>query len=317
MAQETPPTAAGIDAASRSIDPVFLDSPLIENIGANIALGQRLLVKVETLNPVRSFKGRGAEWWLANLPASTEPIVSASAGNFGQSLAYAAVKRGRRPIIFASIRANPAKLDAMRRFGAEVILEGQDFDAAKSAARSFADARSLLFVEDGGDRFIAEGAGTIAKEITEALDRTDTALDAVLVPLGNGALLTGVGAWIKAYRPRCSVVGIVAATAPAMKLSWETGRLESTPTAVTIADGIAIREPVEYALASMKGLVDEVLDVDEGAITKGMDFCRKHYGLIVEPAGAVGVGALLIDGALFAGRTVATILCGSNILEAD
>lgn len=317
MAQQSRPSTNGIDAASRTIDPVFLQTPLIENAAANAAIGCRLLAKVETLNPIRSFKGRGAEWWMANLPESAEPIVSASAGNFGQGLAYAAGKRGRRAVIFASTEANATKLDAMRRLGAEVVLAGEDFDAAKAAARTFAYEQGFLFVEDGGDRFIAEGAGTIAKEITETLDRTRTVLDAVLVPLGNGALLTGIGAWIKSKRPKCVVVGVVAATAPAMKLSWERGRLESTRHAATIADGIAIREPVPYALTSMNEMVDEVLAVDEDAIREGMAFCRNHYGLIVEPAGAVGVAALIADRTLLNGRTVATVLCGSNVLQPD
>lgn len=291
MTTHQPPSVAGIDAAHGSIDPVFLSTPLIEHMTANAALNRRLLAKVEMLNPIRSFKGRGAEWWMANTPASMAPIVSASAGNFGQGLAYAAAKRGRPIIVFASKTANPLKLEAMRRLGAEVKLEGDDFDEAKIAARVFAHEQGLLFVEDGGDRFIAEGAGTIAKEITEALTRRGTALDAVLVPLGNGALLTGIGAWIKAKRPDCLVIGIVAATAPAMKLSFDNQRLEATETAGTIADGIAIRTPVPYALASMTGLVDKVITVDDKTIREGMDFCRRHYGLIVEPAGVVGLGS--------------------------
>ncbi len=128
------PSADGILAASKAIDPVFLNSPLIEQQSANAALGLRLFAKIETLNPIRSFKGRGTSWWLHNEPPGDTPIVSASAGNFGQGLAYAGRARGRRVVIFSATTANPGKVDAMRKLGAEVRLEGADFDAAKAHA---------------------------------------------------------------------------------------------------------------------------------------------------------------------------------------
>src|SRR5690606_13712303 len=161
----------------------------------------------------------------------------------------------------------------------------------------------------------AEGAGTIALEITEALQAQDS-LQAILVPLGNGALLTGIGAWMKAQLPSCRVIGVVASQAPAMKQSWESGTLVCTDSADTIADGIAVREPVQYALDTMRGVVDEVVAVDEQTLRDAMAFCRRHYGLIVEPAGVAGVAALLSAPQRFAGQTVATILCGSNVSEA-
>lgn len=310
------PTVEGIVAASRAIDSTFLDSPLVEQAAANAALGLRLLAKVETLNPIRSFKGRGTDWWMASLDDDDTPIVSASAGNFGQGLACAAAKRARALTIFASTHANPAKIAAMQRLGAAVVQEGEDFDSAKAAARRYADRNGCVFVEDGAERLIAEGAGTIAKEITEALDPRGIELDALFCPLGNGALLTGVGAWLEARTPSCRVIGVVAASAPAMKLSWESGSLVSTPAAATIADGIAVREPVPYALASMRATVDDVVAVDDDVIAAACAFCLEHYGLVVEPAGAVGVAAILADPSPFASRTVATVLCGSNVLPA-
>lgn len=313
MSTMTPPSAEGIAAAAGRIDPIFLNTPLVEHAEADAALGCRLLAKVETLNPIRSFKGRGTDWWLAHQAASDRPIVSASAGNFGQGLAYAARRRGRPLTVFAAAGANPGKVAAMRRLGATVSLEGADFDAAKVAARRFAAAEGLVFVEDGGERLIAEGAGTIAREITETLDQRQAPLDALVVPLGNGALLTGMGAWMRAARPATRVIGVVAAAAPAMKLSFEHGRAETTPEAATMADGIAVREPVGYALACMRSTVDEVLAVEEAAIGEAMAFCRRHYGLVVEPAGAAGLAAIIAFSDRFAGKTVATVLCGANI----
>jgi threonine dehydratase len=315
MNEQHHPSTQGIRAASLTIDPVFTNSPLISQQSADAELGMRLFAKVETLNPIRSFKGRGTDWWMHNEPPGDHPIVSASAGNFGQGLAYAGRVRGRSVVIYAAVTANPAKVDAMRRLDAEVRLEGEDFDAAKAAARAYAQIHGCPFVEDGALREIAEGAGTIALEITQHLSRDGVALDAIVVPLGNGALLTGIGTWMKAEAPRYKVIGVVAANAPAMKLSWENGTPSSTETASTCADGIAVRECVAYALDCMKTTVDEVWKVNETAIREAQDFSRIHYGLVVEEAGAAGIAALLGKGHELQGKTVATILCGGNVRD--
>lgn len=313
MSSAPPPSVENIVKAARLIDPVFTGSPLMAHHTADDALGLRLFAKVETLNPIRSFKGRGTDYFMAVQPPSAGAVVAASAGNFGQGLAYAAAKRGGKAVIFAATTANPRKLDAMARLGAEVILDGSDFDGAKTAARAYAATHGLTFVEDGAIPAIAEGAGTIALEMTEALAQRGVALDAAVIPLGNGALLTGVGAWLRAAAPACHIIGVVAAAAPAMKLSFDHGRLETTAAAATIADGIAVREPVAYALDCMREVVDEVLAVDEQSLKAAMAFCRDHYGLIVEPAGAAGIAALLEQGKAFAGKMVGTVLCGSNV----
>lgn len=316
MTQTPFPTAENILAASTRIDRAFLASPLVRQQQVDEILGLTLFAKVETLNAIRSFKGRGTDWWLQNQPESADPIVSASAGNFGQGLAFAGRKRGRPVIIYAATSANPGKIEAMRRLGAEVRLEGTDFDAAKAAARSFAAAHSYPFVEDGALREIAEGAGTIALEITEQLARDEIALDTIIVPLGNGALLNGIGTWIRARAPACRVIGVVASAAPAMKRSFETGTLVSTQTAATSADGIAVRECVPYALENMKHTVDEVWEVDETAIAEARTFSLRHFGLVVEEAGVAGLAAIITRRPDLAGRTVATILCGGNVRDA-
>ncbi|MGH6853861.1 MAG: threonine ammonia-lyase [Aestuariivirga sp.] len=315
MESQPLPSAAGITAAYAGIDPVFLDTPLVELAIAQAELGCRLLLKVETLNPTRAFKGRGTDWFLASAPKSEAALVTASAGNFGQGLAYAAVKRGRKAIVFAATTANPMKIAAMRRLGANVILKGEDFDAAKTEARAFAAKGGLVFVEDGAHAAIAEGAGTIALEITRQLERRRDTLDAILVPLGNGALLTGIGTWIKAALPSCRVVGIVAEVAPSMLLSWQQGSAIATPNAPTIADGIAVREPVPYALQSMATTVDEVWTVSETSILAAMRFVHEHCGLVVEPAGGAGLAAVLQHREKLQGMTVATVLCGGNLTQ--
>lgn len=307
------PSAQSIAVAATRINRLFTSSPLVEQRAANDLLGLRLFAKVETLNPIRSFKGRGTDWWLMNQPPSSDPIVSASAGNFGQGLAHAGARHGRPVIIYAATEANPGKIAAMRRLGAEVRLEGADFDAAKAAGRAFAETHGYAFVEDGALKEIAEGAGTVALEITEELQSRQIGLDAIVVPLGNGALLTGIGTWIKAKAPNCRVIGVVAASAPAMKTSFEAGMPTSTATAITSADGIAVRECVPYALDSMKTTVDHVWEVDEETIAAARRFCLQHYGLVVEEAGAAGLAGILAHKADLAGLTVATIFCGGNV----
>ena len=303
------PDPARIAAAARTIDPIFLASPLHHSDVLDKQLGCTLLAKVETLNPIRSFKGRGADLAMAALPSGVSRVVSASAGNFGQGIAYAGARRGIQTVIFAAVTANALKVEAMRRCGARVVLQGRDFDEAKLAGRSFAEASGSLFLEDGAVPEIAEGAGTIAYEMTGC----GAAFETVLVPLGNGALVTGMGAWFKAERPRCRVVGVVATGAPAMKLSWQSGVVVQTPAANTIADGIAVRVPLTYALAGMRGTVDEVLSVSETSILAAMRLVHEVLGLVVEPAGVVGIAALIEHADRFRGAHAATVLCGSNM----
>ncbi len=297
-----------IAEAAAIIDPVFRNSPQLAFETLSRALGAELVLKVETLNPIRSFKGRGADYYLDRLRDRT-PLVAASAGNFGQGIAYAARRRGIGVTIFAAEAANPLKIARMREFGAEVILAGADFDAAKAAARAHAARRMLRFVEDGRDVAIAEGAGSIAVELLA----WPKPFDAVLVPLGNGALIAGIGAWVKEKAPATRVIGVVASGAPAMANSWRSGKAEATASIDTIADGIAVRVPVPEALADMRGVVDDVLLVEDSAIVAAMRLLIEHAGLLAEPAGSAGLAAILAHREQFAGKRIATPLCGSNI----
>ncbi|HEX6103911.1 MAG TPA: pyridoxal-phosphate dependent enzyme [Alphaproteobacteria bacterium] len=301
---------ARIAAAASAIDPVFLNSPQLAFPALSEALGLDLTVKVETLNPIRSFKGRGTGWLVHELDDAT-PLVTASAGNFGQGLAYAARSRAVPVTVFAAETANPMKLERMRRLGAEVVLAGRDFDAAKEAARAHAEQRGHRFVEDGCEREIAEGAGTLALELLSGQAR----FDSILVPVGNGSLIIGIGSWMKEHSPATQVIGVCAAGAPSMARSWRSGRVETTATADTIADGIAARVPVPQALAEMQGVVDDMLLVEDRQIIAAMRLLVSHTGLVVEPAGAAGLAALLADPARFRGQRVATPLCGGNVTE--
>jgi threonine dehydratase len=298
-----------IKTASTRIDPVFLNTPLVGHPALDAALGCTLLAKIELLNPIRSFKGRGTELYAETELRAGQKVVCASAGNFGQGLARAAIRRGAACTVYASENANIAKVEAMRRLGATVVLEGPDFDAAKVAARHFAEVNGVQFVEDGAEPAIAEGAGTIGLEIATQAPN----IEILLVPLGNGALLAGIGTAMRHVAPQIKVIGVVAESAPAMLLSLEQGRLIETELANTIADGVAVRVPVPEALAMLRGVYDSIVAAPEAYIVRAMRLLHETLGVVVEPAGAIGVAAVLADPLRFSGQRVATVLCGGNL----
>jgi threonine dehydratase len=300
-----------IREAAEVIDPVFLNSPQFVSEPLSDRLGVTTVLKVESVNPIRTFKGRGTDYLLHRLGPQPAGFVCASAGNFGQGMAYAARKRGGRLTVFAATSANPLKVSLMRALGATVVLEGRDFDAAKESGRRHAETTGALWIEDGAAPEIAEGAGTIALE----LDRMSEKLDAVLVPLGNGALVNGIGTWVKRFSPATSVIAVCAIGAPAMELSWRAGRAVSTSSIDTIADGIGVRVPIPEALAEMRHAVDDVMLVTDDDLIAAMRMLQVDAGLLVEPAGAAGVAAVAKRQTDLAGKRVAVVLTGGNITE--
>jgi threonine dehydratase len=293
------------------IDPAFRETPQFLAETLSERLGLSLVLKVECVNPIRSFKGRGTDYLMHRIGSRPKGFACASAGNFGQGMAYAARKRGQRLTVFAAVTANPLKVSRMRALGAEVVLAGADFDAAKAAAKEHAQGSGALYIEDGQLPEIAEGAGTIALE----LSRMDKAFDAIFVPLGNGALINGIGTWFKHVSPATAVIGVCAEGAPSMELSWRAGKPVSTESMATIADGIGVRVPVPEALAAMRATVDEVMLVSDEEILDAMRMLFLETGLVVEPAGAAGLGAIAKRRNELAGQRVATPLCGGNLTE--
>ena len=310
---------AAIARATTVIDPTFLGSPQWVDPALSEALGTELTVKLETANPIRSFKGRGASF-LARERLATDPaalasgVVCASAGNWGQALAHACRASGIATIVFAARGASELKIRRMRALGAEVRLAGEDFDAAKDAAREHAEAIGAPFLEDGREAEVSEGHGTIAVEL---LAGSAPAPDAILVPLGNGAMLAGIARWVKACAPEVEIVGVCARGADAMRRSWLAARAVPADAVDTIADGIAVRVPVPEAVADLDGLVDDVALVEDADIVAAMRLALEGAGLMLEPAGAAGVAAALADRERFAGRRVAVVACGSNVTVAD
>jgi threonine dehydratase len=301
-----------IREAYECIPAIFRDSPQFVSEGLSRQLGCRVLCKVECVNPIRSFKGRGAWYFLAREGTSPEPIVTASAGNFGLGLAYAARERGQRLVIFAATTADPAKVARMRDFGADVRLAGLDFDAAKDEARGFAAHHHLRFIEDGREPAIAEGAGTIALELC----RWPEPIDSVVVPVGNGGLASGIGHWIHAHIPACRVIGVGAEGAPAMALSWRSRQMCTTVAAETVADTIAVRIPIAQALSELQTAIDDMVLVTDDALRDSVRLLHSELGVVVEPSGAASLAALLQLDRRGPERLVAIVISGGNLAPA-
>jgi len=293
-----------IDEAARLVDPAFLNSPQVVDASMTGRIGRELILKLETFNPVRSFKGRGADFFMRGIGPDTQ-VVCASAGNFGQAIAYAARARGIRATVFCAEGANPVKVARIRDLGAQVRLGGTDFDVAKDAARAYAGGEeSRLFVEDGHEPRISEGAGTIAAELAPLEP------DVIFVPVGNGALISGIGCWMKARSPGTRIIGVCAAGAPAMAESWWRGSVVTSAEVTTIADGVAVRVPIPAALEWMSELVDDMILIDDTQLREALRTARDTIGLILEPSGALGIAAALQH--RDAGRAPAAIVTGSN-----
>lgn len=297
-----------IRAALRSIDPVFLNTPQYHADSLSRLLGTRIVVKVETANPIRSFKGRGAEYLASKVPPKTK-LLTASAGNFGQAMAYACARRDIALTVYASVNANPLKLERMRALGAAVVLQGDDFDAAKIEAKRVAAETSIRLVEDGLDVETGEGAGTIGLELAD----WNEPFDAVLLPLGNGALACGVGRYLKHVRPELRVLAIQSTGAPAMLESWRQKRVVSFDSISTIADGIGVRIPIPECVQDMEGIIDDGIFVKDASLIDAMRLAHEHLGIVLEPSGAAGLAALLENRERFANQSVAIVLCGGNV----
>jgi threonine dehydratase len=308
--RETRLDIARIQAARRVIDPVFLDSPLYRCEALEPALGCTVSIKLETANPVRSFKGRGTEV-IASLLAEGGPraAVCASAGNLGQALAWSGRGRGLDVAVVASRSAPAAKLDRIRALGASLELVDGDFDVARERAAAIARRDGIRLVEDSLDLETCEGAATIGLELVDSVP----SFDAVLIALGGGALATGVGHVLKTRAPGVEVICVQPLGAPAMTYSWRERRVVTTDSTNTIADGVAGRLPIPAALDDLLLVADDAVLVREASIIAGMRMLLEHAGLVVEPSAALGIAAILEDRDRFAGRHVVTIVCGSNV----
>lgn len=292
------------------INPIFLDTPLYRCEALESSLGCKVSIKLETANPVRSFKARGAEV-VASLLADngSRALVCASAGNLGQALAWSGRIRDLEVTVVASRFAPAAKLARIRALDARLELVDGDIEMARERAADIARQQRIRLVEDSQDIETCEGAATIGLELAGAT----THFDAALIALGGGALATGVGHVMKSIRPEVDVICIQPHGAPAMTYSWHERRVITTDSTNTIADGVAGRHPIPAVLDDLLVVADDAILVHETSIIAGMKMLHDHAGLIVEPSAALGIAAIIEDRDRFAGRHVATIVCGSNV----
>lgn len=301
-----------IVAAASELSDVFAETPQYECEPLSEALGCSITLKVETLNPIRCFKGRGTEIAISRaIDDGFDSIVCASAGNLGQAVAYCSRERQLKATVVASSSANAAKLRRISQMGATLELVEGDIELARNVARRIAQTDSSYLIEDSENLGTCEGAATIGLELTRDVDRNF--YDEVLIALGGGALATGVGFVVKERTPETRVVCVQPAGAPAMTLSWRARTVVQTEKMETIADGVAGRFPIPEVLDDLLVVADDAVLVKESSIMKAMQMLYEHAGLITEPSAALGIAAVLEDRERFAGKRIASIICGSNV----
>jgi threonine dehydratase len=271
--------------------------------------GRRVLLKREDTHELGSFKWRGALPTLEEYQREgVETVITASTGNHGAATAWAANRLGLRVVVFASEGTSRTKTKIMERLGAEVRLVGADFDAAKDEAERFAAEEGVLFV-DGMERAQYEGYSAIGEEI---LDQAEETPAAVVVPVGNGALLGGIGIGICRRAPEVERVGVVSKAAPVMALSWEAGHPVESDESATFADGLAVRVAIPDAVEVLGEFATRMLQVSEREIAHAVG-AYADAGIRAEGAAGAALAALPQLDEL--GDPLVLVVTGRNIDE--
>jgi threonine dehydratase len=269
-------------------------------------------LKKENLQTTGAFKLRGAFNRIASLSEAEREhgVVAASAGNHAQGVAYSAAYFGIRAVIVMPESTPLTKVNGVKHYGAEVILHGGNYDESYAYAKTYEQQHNMLFVHPFEDDEVIAGQGTIALELLEQADH----LDAILVPVGGGGLISGIATAIKAMNPKIEVIGVGASGAPALRDSFHLKHVVDSKAVRTIADGIAVRDTSAKTLQYILAHVDRFISVDDEEIASAILFLLERQKLVVEGAGAVGVAALmhhkLPD---LKGKNVAVVLSGGNM----
>jgi threonine dehydratase len=298
-------------ARARIRDRIYL-SPCARSETLSKLTGTNALLKLENLQMTGAYKERGALNKLLQLPAAERErgLIAASAGNHAQAVAYHAGRLGVKATIVMPEATPIMKVANTRAHGARVVLHGANYDEAYAEARRLEHTEHLTFVHPFDDPDVIAGQGTVALEILEQ----DPEVDAVLVPIGGGGLVSGVGAVVKALRPGAKVVGVEAEVLPSMLQALEAGRPVTLEPANTVADGIAVKRAGDLTFEHVRRLVDEVVTVSEEEIASAILYLLEREKTVVEGAGAVTVAALMqhkVRG--LEGRRVVSIVSGGNI----
>jgi threonine dehydratase len=277
------PTVADVRAAATRIRPFLPPTPLLDGL------------KLETLQPTGSFKVRGALAALTVLPRGTN-VVTASAGNHGLAVAWAAAELGLTATVVVAETASPAKVDALRRFPATLVQHGADYDAAERHALSLEG----HYVSPYNDREVIAGAGTLALELTDA--------ETIVVPVGGGGLAGGVG-----LAAAGRVIGVVAAASPAMQTAVAAGEIVEVELRETLADGLAGNiEPGSVTVALCARYLDSIVAVTEDEIADAMRHLVRAHGIVAEGSGAAGVAAIR-SGKIEPGKGTVAVVSGRNV----
>jgi threonine dehydratase len=283
----------------------------LERAPTGLAPGRDVWLKREDEHELGAFKWRGAlPAMRAFREAGAPAVITASTGNHGAAAAWAAARLGMRAIVYAPEGSTRAKLELIDRHGGEIRIFGADFDRAKDEAERIAAAEGMPFFADGAEPAQYDGYAAIADEVLEQLDEPP---GAIVVPVGNGALLGGIGLRLAERSPQALRVGVVAAAAPVMAASWEAGRLVERGAGPTIADGLAVRVAIPYAVGVLARAAQRMVRVDERELALAIG-ALASVGIRVEASGAAALAALPqvdpVDG------PVVLIVTGRNIDEA-
>ena len=292
-ATETAPTAADIRDARERIAGVARETPVYSSETFSQIAGRDVWLKAENLQRTGAFKVRGAVNRLATLTESEREagVVAASAGNHGQAVAWAARQAGVNARIYVPQDAPMSKVEACRTYGAETVMVGERFEDAMAAARADVEERHATFIHPFEDPIVIAGQGTIGLELAEQVADAET----VVIPVGGGGLAAGIAIAIRELRPDVRLVGVQAGLS-----------------GFTIADGIFVKQPGELTMAILDDVLEEMVEVDDEAISEAIVLLLERSKLVVEGAGAVGVAALL-GGKIGGTGPVAIVLSGGNI----
>ncbi|HEV8617111.1 MAG TPA: threonine ammonia-lyase [Methylomirabilota bacterium] len=302
---------AAIEAARTRLRDAIHVTPCAVSQTLSDLSGTRCFVKLENLQMTGSFKERGAANLLLQLTPTERArgVVAASAGNHGLAVAFHAARLGIPATIVMPTGAPLIKVTSARRYGAEVVQCGENYDAAYERAREIEAARDAVFVHPFDDERVIIGQGTLGLELLEQMER----LDAVLLPIGGGGLIAGTALAIKACRPDVRVIGVQADAQPAMRRSLDAGTRVRIEPAPTIADGIAVRQVGTLTLDLVRRHVDDVVTVGEEELANAILLLLEIEKTVVEGAGAAPLAALLNRPLGLTGGTVVLVLSGGNI----
>ena len=299
-----------IEAAALRLAGQVLDTPCVESKTLGQIVGAQVFLKFENLQFTASFKERGALNKLATLIESGVPIkgvIAASAGNHAQGVAHHAQRLGLRAVIVMPQHTPTVKVERTRGFGAEVVLHGDGFDAARDKALQMAEEQGLTFVHPFDDAAVIAGQGTIGIEMLK--EQPD--LDTLVIAIGGGGLISGIATAVRHLKPGMEIIGVQTARFPGM-LNAIQGTAHPQG-ANTIAEGIAVGQPGLITREIVRERVDDIVLVDEGDIEQAIVMLLEIEKTLVEGAGAAGLAALLKDPARFAGKKIGLVLCGGNI----